>query len=169
MDFPAILLHMQRTSVAIQALIEDIGDAQARWKPDPDSWSILEVINHLFDEEREDFRVRLDYILHRPGEQAPPIDPAGWVTSRRYNERDLAKSLFNFLEERAASLTWLSALDSPNFQLFVEGPFGRISAGDMLAAWAAHDLLHMRQLVELKYLFLKKNVEPYGPGYAGSW
>ncbi len=39
-------------------------DEQARWKPSPESWSMLEVVNHLYDEEKDDFRFRLDSLLH---------------------------------------------------------------------------------------------------------
>ena len=77
----------------IRALAEGISDEQARWRPDPDSWSILEVVNHLFDEEQEDFRVPLDLALHRPADPRPRINPGAWVTERGYNERDLGESL----------------------------------------------------------------------------
>jgi len=33
---------------------------QARSKADPAPWSVLEVVTHLRDEEREGFRVRID-------------------------------------------------------------------------------------------------------------
>ena len=42
-------------------------------------------------------------------------------------------------------------------------------AGDLLAAWVAHDLLHLRQLVELKYAYLARTMEPYALKYAGEW
>ncbi len=37
------------------------------------------------------------------------------------------------------------------------------------AAWAAYDVLHVRQLVELKWQYLVEAVEPYGVEYAGEW
>ncbi len=49
----------------IRALLNDIGQEQAQVKPDAESWSILEVVCHLYDEEQEDFREHLDFILHR--------------------------------------------------------------------------------------------------------
>ncbi|MEZ4640023.1 MAG: DinB family protein [Caldilineaceae bacterium] len=39
----------------IRCLVEGMSDQDARWKPDAESWSILEVINHLADEEEADF------------------------------------------------------------------------------------------------------------------
>jgi hypothetical protein len=142
---------------------------QARWKPDSDSWSVLEVINHLYDEERQDFRVRLDCILHRPDQPWPPINPQGWVTERAYNQRDLSRSVGNFIRERRKSLVWLKGLQSPDWQASVMSPFGKFSAGDMLAAWAAHDLLHLRQLVELHWAYLLQSASPFKVNYAGDW
>lgn len=153
----------------ISLLVEGISLEQARWKPDPESWSILEVVNHLLDEEREDFRVRLDIILHRPDEPWPPIDPQGWVHSRNYNGRDLDSSLHDFLAERRASLNWLQTLESPDWDAGYETSFGTMRAGDMFAAWVTHDQLHMRQLVELQRAFTLRLVEPYDGRYAGPW
>jgi hypothetical protein len=167
-------LEQQRETMALNAarvrqLVTAVTPAQARWQPEPESWSILEVVNHLYDEEREDFRVRLDIILHQPERPWPPIDPPGWVTIRKYNERDLDESAANFLQERAASLAWLDGLNQPNWESQYNAPFGPIRAGDMLAAWVAHDLLHLRQLVELHWAYTQSQLEPYRTIYAGRW
>jgi hypothetical protein len=39
----------------------------------------------------------------------------------------------------------------------------------MFAAWVAHDLLHIRQLVELHYGWTTQQLQPYDAGYAGEW
>ena len=106
---------MASNAERIRALVQGVSDEQARWRPSATSWSILEVINHLFDEEREDFRVVLDHILHpdQPWPDRGSIDPLGWVTARRYNERDLDESLNNFLTAREDSLAWLRGLPRP--------------------------------------------------------
>ena len=161
--------QMANDAQSIRSLAYWVSQEQARWKPDPDSWSILEVINHLYDEERLDFRVRLEYILYRPGEPWPPIDPGVWVTSRAYNQRDPAESLHNFLAEREKSLAWLKTLDPLDWQVVSAAPWGEITAGDMFAAWVAHDMLHLRQLIELHYAYTVRSVEPYTVIYAGEW
>jgi hypothetical protein len=127
------------------------------------------VINHLLDEEEEDFRVRLDFALHRPDEPWPGIDPGGWVTERQYNGRDPGESLRNFLAAREKSLVWLKGLSSPNWETAYDAPFGRITAGDIFASWVAHDLLHIRQLVELHWAYTMMKVDPYRVNYAGAW
>jgi hypothetical protein len=169
LPFDRLRALMTDNAERIRLLASGLEAEQARWKPAPGSWSVLEVVNHLYDEEREDFRVRLDIILHRPTDPVPPIDPPGWVTARRYNERDPAESLENFLAERRASLRWLESLGAPNWEAAVTGPFGTIRAGDMFSAWVAHDMLHLRQLVELHYLYHRDHAQPYGVDYAGEW
>lgn len=169
MELDRFLSQMAANAQRIRALAEGVADAQARWKPDPDSWSILEVVSHLLDEEKEDFRVFLDYTLHRRGETRPKIAPGEWVTERKYNEQDPAATLQAFLAARESSLDWLRGLASPDWEVTYEAPWGTIRAGDIFAAWVAHDLLHLRQLVRLHWAHTARNVEPYKTEYAGDW
>jgi hypothetical protein len=169
MDLENLTAQMLRQAEGIRTLVQGVSDRQARWKPDPDSWSILEVINHLVDEEREDFRARLDLVLHYPEEAWQSIDPERWVTERGYNQCALDQSREAFLAARAESIAWLREPASPDWATAYEAPFGRIAAGDIMAAWVAHDLLHLRQLVELHWSYLVVRVEPYSVRYAGAW
>jgi len=52
MNINTYTTRMKNNAQTIHSLTSGVSDEQARWKPDPDSWSILEVINHLYDEER---------------------------------------------------------------------------------------------------------------------
>ena len=124
--------RLNQNAVAIQALVT-VDEAQARWKPAPDEWSILEVLSHLVDEEREDFRQRLDYTLHRSGEAWPATDPPGWVISRSYNERDPDQTLAEFLVERGNSLAWLRTLDEPDWSQAYDHP--RAGASQPAICW----------------------------------
>jgi hypothetical protein len=169
MDLNLFIAKMANQAQAVRSLVEGVPEAQARWKPDPGSWSILEVINHLYDEEREDFRAHLDACLHETQKPWSSIDPQGWVTQRRYNQRNPEESLNKFLGERQKSIAWLRNLSDPDWEATYMAPFGPIRAGDLFAAWVAHDLLHLRQLVELHYAYTNQAVEPYILRYAGEW
>lgn len=170
MNADRLIEQMERDARRVQAMVEGIGDEQMRWKPDVKTWSLLEVVGHLLEEERRDFRVRLELLLHDPAAEWQPIDPQGWVTEHRYNEQDPATTLQAFLDERRASLAWLRSLAAPDWESAAPAPWGgQIRAGDMLAAWAAHDTLHMRQLVELQRAWIVELSTPYETGYAGEW
>jgi hypothetical protein len=169
MDLQFFTTQMNLHAGAIHSLTLGISAEQACWKPDPQAWSILEVINHLYDEERLDFRTRVDILLHHPGQPWPSINPQGWVTERSYNQRDLVQSVDDFLKERQKSLAWLKGLEDPDWQSSGKVSFGQFFAGDIFAAWVAHDLLHLRQLVELHWAYLLHAAEPYKVNYAGEW
>ena len=162
--------RLEAQATIILALVSGVSDEQARWKPTPDEWSMLEVINHLNDEEREDFRMRFDLTLHRPDADWPPIDPQGWVAERHYNACDVAGSVQAFLGERERSLAWLRSLGPVNLHSAHHHPhFGSMEAGVLLASWIAHDCLHIRQLDDLHYRYLAQVAQPFSVEYAGDW
>ena len=152
-----------------EGLLEGVSLEQARWKPSPDKWSMLEVVNHLYDEEREDFRQRVELVLADPLQAWPPIDPRGWVTTRGYNERELETTLHALFSEREKSLSWLRGLSEPNWQNSNTGPNGTLTAGDLLASWLAHDFLHIRQLARLHWQYVGELADPYQTAYGGPW
>ena len=169
MGFETLYQDLAHGAEIIRTLVLGVTQAEAQVKPTPESWSILEVICHLGDEERDDFRLRVDFTLNRPGETWPPIHPGAWVIERKYNERDLEQSLNDFLAERGKSLVFLKDLGSANWNASHMTEFGERKAGDLLGSWVAHDNLHMRQLVELRRVRLQKITSPYDIRYAGEW
>ena len=170
MNYLTLARQLTQNAEMIRSLVTGLSTEQMRWKPTAKEWSILEVINHLYDEEREDFRQRVDYVLHRPGEEPPGIDPEGWVTARGYNLRDPDESVQNFLHERRQSVGWLEGLEAPRWDSAYIHPAGfTLCAGDLLSSWLAHDFLHLRQLVELHYAWVRRQSAPYTVDYAGDW
>lgn len=166
----AALTRLEANLTVIRGLLAGVSPEQAGWRPAPGAWSILEVTCHLADEEVEDFRTRLDLTLHQPDTAWPTIDPQGWVTSRAYAEQDLAATLTRYSAERERTLTWLRGLAAPDWSAENVHPvFGAMSAGSLLHAWLAHDLMHIRQLTELQHHWLAERSAPYDPGYAGDW
>lgn len=170
MELDYFIERLAANRLVFEGLVNGITAGQAKWKPSPDKWSILEVINHLHDEEREDFRQRLDLVLTNPEQPWRRIDPQTWVTSRQYNQRDLNTSLNNFSTEREKSLSWLKQLTTPNWSNRYEHPDGsRITAGDLLASWLAHDYLHTRQLARLHWQYVAVIADPFQTNYGGPW
>lgn len=155
-------------AAALKALTAGINPEQARWKPSPDAWSVLEVVNHLADEEREDFRPFVEWALGGPPKQSHDSDT--WIAARGYNERGLAASVADFLQEREKSLAWLRGLSGTDWQTPVAYTYRPgFRGGDVLASWVAHDILHQRQLVELRFGLAKAALSPFDVQYAGEW
>jgi hypothetical protein len=172
MDLPRLITRLRQNAAGFRCLLDGLQDAGdlVHWTPAPGKWSLLLVVNHLADEERDDFKVRLDHTLHEPGVAWPDIDPEDWVTSRDYASQDFGESLQRFLEERDRSISWLEGLGSPDWSATYDHPaIGTLSAGDLMAAWVDHDHQHMRQVLGLLHGSLCAEVEPYGTEYAGKW
>src|SRR5581483_7339091 len=55
MQFETLYDELAHGPEIVRALVSGITQAEARIKPAPDSWSVLEVVCHLCDEERDDF------------------------------------------------------------------------------------------------------------------
>jgi hypothetical protein len=142
---------------------------QYHWKSKPESWSLLEVLCHLHDEEKEDFRSRLKHTLKTPELPLPQISPEQWPSERKYNEWDFENTLQKFLQERVQSVEWLSDLKAPAWDNTCLHPkIGPLTAELFLANWLAHDYLHIRQIIRLKFEFLKDHSK-MDLAYAGAW
>jgi hypothetical protein len=169
MDASTLIRQLEIDAERFRALVTGVSGEQARWKPEAQAWSMLEMICHLHDEEKLDFRVRIDIILHRSGEEVPSIDPEGWVQAHHYAERDLQEELEGFIAERQKSIAWLKSLESPDWEATYAASWGSIRAGDIFAGWIAHDLVHMRQLLELDWKYIQQHCAPYMTDYGGEW
>ena len=170
MDAQACIQRLTQNSATFQALMGPVSPEDASWRPAPDKWSLIEVTAHLLDEEREDFRTRLDLVLHHPERDWPSINPAGWVEERNYAARNLEETLRHFLDERARSVVWLRGLRSAKWMSTHTHPvLGSIRAGDLLAAWVAHDWLHIRQIARIQWQRIGELAQPFKTEYAGEW
>jgi DinB superfamily len=169
MEFSALYQEIQNSTEMIRALLSGVTQDEARVRPNPESWSILEVVCHLYDEEREDFREHLDFILHRQNEEYHAIDPQAWITERNYNQQDFVEMQEKFFAERQKSLAWLQEISDSDWDITYTSPYGSVSAGEMFSCWIAHDNLHLRQFVELRRARIERITAPYPIEYAGEW
>lgn len=169
MEFKILYQELTNNTGMIRALLSGIPQKEARIKSNADAWSILEVLCHLYDEEREDFREHLDFILHRQNEEYHVIDPQGWVKLRKYNEQNFKSMQRKFFNEREKSLIWLKNLKNTDWNISYKSQWGTMRAGEMFASWVAHDNLHIRQLVELRRAYIERITLPYDIQYAGDW
>lgn len=165
-----IIGRMESNVTVFQGLLNRVQGVQSQWKPSANKWSLLEVINHLADEETEDFRTRLRFVLEDPNQEWPKIDPERAAVERQYSSRDLAESLDRFISARRKSVEWLRGLQNPNWEVAHTLPAGgTLRAGDLLHSWLVHDLIHIRQMNRLHYEYLAANNQGFSAHYAGSW
>ena len=163
-----IIRQLTGNAETMRALVQAISDEQAQWKPNPETWSIKQVMEHVYNEERIDFRKHLKEMLNDP--------PQPWGRFRREEYVSVdghRQALERFASEREASIAWLETLESPDWEIKSKVPFGpdnvmiTLSAGDVLVSWVDHDLAHIRQMVKLLHAWHEKQASPYSVQYGG--
>jgi DinB superfamily len=169
---PGVLLSEARRELArlppvLDLLTGDLDVATWRARPAAAEWSPVEIVCHLRDEEAEDFPARLRVVV-AGGRQFAPIDPERWAEERSYRDADPREALGALRTLRAASLRFLGTLAADRLDAAVEHPrLGRFSGADLLAAWVAHDRLHLRQLAGTLARLWADRWAPLRVDYAG--
>lgn len=158
---------LECTGRALLALAASATPEEMRLRPAAGKWSMLEILCHLIDEERDDFRLRVRSTLEDPARSWPPIHPEDWARDRDYNARPAAAMRDEFERERAISMAWLRGLRAPDWEQHrVHPSLGPLRAGDLLASWVAHDVLHLRQMAAARVAHLETVSAPYSTRYA---
>ena len=170
MEFQKLIGSLERFQTVLPSLVHGLDEQAVRWKPESKNWSILEIVCHLADEEVEDFRARVQMTLQDPKQDWPTIDPVGVADERRYNDANFEEVLQRWVLERQNSVAWLRELKEPDWQQAYQHPkYGPICAGEVLAAWAAHDHLHTRQIAKRLFEMTARDGKPFSIKYAGDW
>jgi hypothetical protein len=169
MDLSTILSEFSKNKEVFKYLLAGISKEEYLWKSSPEKWCLLEILCHLYDEEREDFRARIQHVFTNPELSLPALAPADWVSERKYIQQNFSEMLEKFLKEREKSIHWLQSLSNPPWENTHQHPkLGPVSAILFLNNWLAHDYLHIRQITKLKYDRLK-TLSGEDLGYAGNW
>ena len=159
--------ELARTPSVVTGLVDGLDDAGWIARPVPEEWSAVEIVCHLRDEEDEDFGARVRAVV-RGGEQFTPIDPERWATERRYVAESGPRALAAFRGRRQASLGYLVTVDPARLTAAVPlANSGPLSGLDLLAAWVAHDRLHVAQLANTLARIWADRWTPLRAEYAG--
>ena len=121
-------------------------------------------------EEQQDFRPRVFSTLRDPNTPWTPIDPERAVSERWGNVGiPLPVILDEFTRERADSVAQLRAIeptaDWSRTYTARNGP--PLSAGQLLACWAAHVALHLRQIAKRLHQLAERDASWLDLGDAG--
>jgi hypothetical protein len=169
MNYVGVAIELRRNRGVFLNLLTGLRPEEYVWKSKPEEWNILEILCHLYDEEREDFRKRLHHTLEFPESEMESINPPAWVIEKDYANQDFNRMLAAFLNERDLSLSWLETLKSPKWQNVHQHPkMGPVTAKMFFVNWLAHDYLHIRQILRMKHMYLKE-ISGESLDYAGTW
>jgi uncharacterized protein YndB with AHSA1/START domain len=138
-----------RTPAVLDHLLRGLPEAWVHGHEGGESWSPFDVVGHLLHGEEVNWIPRARTILER-GEDAPfePFDRVAFFEKSK--GKRLVDLLDGFAAARARSLRDLEAMPLGAADLARPGrhpDFGRVTLGELLATWVAHDLNHLGQIV----------------------
>ena len=126
-------------------------DAERLHRPErPGKWSLAEVLAHLADSDLV-WGYRLRRVLAEERPTLTGYDQDAWAARLHYRDARVADSLALFGALRAANLRLVRATTPADLQrVGVHSERGEESVTHLLALYAAHDLVHLRQIERIK-------------------
>lgn len=142
---------LERTPAVLRALLADLPDPWISATEGEGTWSPFDVVGHLIHGERTDWIPRAELIMSSGDAVAfAPFDRFAMFEESR--GRSLPELLNTFAGLRAANLIRLQGLVTSPAVLSRRGlhpELGRVTLGQHLATWVAHDLSHIGQVVRV--------------------
>lgn len=127
------------------------------YKPEPQEWSINEIILHLMDTEMVSFN-RARKLVSQPGSTVMPMDQNAYAANLNYNHSDVKKAL-KLLKNLVDLMTeWLKTLPLETYQINGTHPDyeGAYTLEQWLVHFADHTYIHIDQ-IKNNYVSWKKN------------
>lgn len=154
---------LSRSPATLRSLVAGAPDSALDFREAPGAWTPLEVLCHVTDGEVTDWMPRLHVILS-PGEAKTftPFDRGAGFTV--YAGWSAEQVLVEFDRLRTANLAALGALDLQGRDLQRTGvhpDLGVVTAAQLLACWATHDLAHTAQISRSLVRFFGTHVGPW--------
>jgi hypothetical protein len=147
---------LESTPARLEQAIGGVDDATLRRPEKPGKWSILEVIPHLADSELVyGYRVRM--IVSHPTPAIQGFDQDLWARELDYADRHVAEALAEFRALRESNVRLLKSLSPEKLQRYGKhSERGKESVEHMMKLYAAHDLVHLKQIERIKGVVSRK-------------
>lgn len=154
---------LERTPVAIEALLAGLSEEWTHRNEGPETWSPYDIVGHLIHGEKTDWIPRMELILSDlPDKTFAPFDRFAQFQESR--GKTLLVLLDEFKNLRKQNVEKLRALNPGAGELAVKGVhpvFGEVTLSQLLATWVVHDLNHLAQLSRVLASQYREAVGPW--------
>lgn len=157
------LATLKATPVRLKLALKGLSKKLSLWSPAPGKWSILEIVCHLRDMEREAYRDRYQRVLTAADGTEPTLpDVDGDVVSleRDYTNARLSEALREWTALRKETLRLLRGVKASQWRLAgIHETAGRLTLTDLLIRHVVgNDEAHLAQIdaIKLRYELLAR-------------
>jgi uncharacterized damage-inducible protein DinB len=139
---------LRSTPARLKAALKGVPKAVLLWTPAPGKWSILEIVCHLRDMERDAYLTRYRRILAEDTPTLPDIDGDTYALEYDYRSQKLTEVLRDWTRLRRETLKLLAAAKRADWERAgVHETAGRLTVADFLGRHAhGNDQAHLGQI-----------------------
>lgn len=146
----AIVATMKSVPAVLKEVLSALPEEDWRLSPFEEEWSLVEIISHIRDVEREVNMPRIKAFLSKENPFITAGDTDAWAVERDYAQQDGNAALCDFLAARNETLSALRALKEEDWlRSGRHAIFGPITLEEQLGFMAQHDRNHIRQIFEI--------------------
>ena len=140
------------TPQTLKAALKGLSKKVLLWTPAPGKWSILEILCHMRDMEREAYLERYTRILAEPEPKLPDINGDAFAIERDYRGQKAAEVLRDWTRLRRESLRLLKKAKPEQWRRAgIHETMGRLTIDELVARHAAgNDVAHLAQIDAIK-------------------
>ena len=162
-DLNTAVPMLVRMPGVLRVLLSGQPDEWTHGSEGPGTWTIREILVHLINGEKTDWIPRVRHILEFGASKpfAPFDRTAGFAEGR---DLPIDSLLADFTDARHESIDVLTSMRLTTDDLSRGGlhpEFGRVTLGQHLATWVAHDLTHLSQIVRVMASQYRDAVGPW--------
>lgn len=145
----SVLANLKATPAALDTICKNMAADQWIAKPDGKEWSVVEILCHLRDVDREVNLPRIKRIIRNEVPFLPGVETDPWADERRYITQSGPDALQSFLEVRTEMCGLLNQLSETGWNGAARHAiFGPTSLFELTGFMATHDVAHIRQVFQ---------------------
>ncbi len=143
----AIVATVKAIPAVLAEILSDLPAGAWTESSHPDEWSLVEIISHLRDVEREVNLPRIQTFLRKDNPFISADDTDMWVAERGYAEQNGEAALRDFVAARMDTLAAIKNLSDEDWQRTGRhAVLGTITLQEQMVFMAERDRVHLRQV-----------------------
>ncbi len=151
---------LRSTEAKLKATLKEVPRALVSWTPAPGKWSILEIVGHLRDMEKDAYLARYQRVLSEETPSLPDADGDKLSLENDYRSQKLSGLLREWSRLRRECLRLLKKVKPAEWERAgIHETAGRLTMSDFVRRHAVgNDLAHLRQIeaIQRRYTVLTR-------------
>jgi hypothetical protein len=154
---------LERTPAVLKALLANMDDEWIVNNEGPETFSPFDVMGHLVNGEKTDWRPRITMILEY-GNSKTFVSFDRFAQYEESKGKTLQQLLDEFEELRNKNMKWFRSLSISEADLDKKGShsvLGQVTLRNLLSTWVIHDLTHIAQITRVMAKQYKEEMGPW--------